>query len=185
MNKCLVLVIYKNKKTCPTIITSNLENILSLILHSYTTPDHTLSFHNIFLIQSSFNFMTYIVEVEIPNSTNITLELDEDQSPETVKQFVTNLPFSLILNVWGNEIYTNESPIDMPEENAKSPVNLYDVAYWPTGKAICLFFGPTPIGKKDEITPASPVNVIGKIISPDKSVLNVAEGKKAVFRLKS
>ncbi len=69
----------------------------------------------------------------------------------------------------------------MPEENAKSPVSLNDVAYWPQGKAICLFYGPTPIGKKGEITPASPVNVIGKILQPDKNILQNAEGKKATF----
>ncbi|WP_297592895.1 cyclophilin-like family protein [Nitrosopumilus sp.] len=86
--------------------------------------------------------------------------------------------------MWGEEIYTNASPINVPEENAKSPVNLNDVAYWPTGKAICLFFGPTPIGKKGEITPASPVNIIGKIISPDKSVLKIADGKTVTFRKK-
>lgn len=129
--------------------------------------------------------MPHIVKIEMPNSKNVILELDGALSPETAKQFVNELPFSLTLNVWGEEIYTNESPIDVPEENAKSPVSLYDVAYWPTGKAICLFFGPTPIGKKGEITPASPVNVIGKIISPDKSILNIANGKTAVFMLKS
>ena len=128
--------------------------------------------------------MNPLVDIEIPNFSNIILELDDSNSPETVKQFVDKLPFSLTLNVWGEEIYTNESPINMPEENAKSLVNLNDVAYWPTGKAICLFFGPTPIGKKGEITPASPVNVIGKIITSDKSVLRVVDGKTATFRLK-
>lgn len=128
--------------------------------------------------------MTVLIEVVIPNSSNITLELDEGNSPNTVKEFVDNLPFSLMLNVWGEEIYTSESPVDVPKENAKSPVNLYDVAYWPTGKAICLFFGPTPIGKKGEITPASPVNVIGKILSPDKSVLKNADGVTATFKKK-
>jgi hypothetical protein len=68
--------------------------------------------------------------------------------------------------------------------HAQSPVSLNDVAYWPTGKAICLFYGPTPMSKNDEITPASPVNVIGKIIDPDKSVLDIAEGKEATFSLK-
>lgn len=125
------------------------------------------------------------ITVEISDSSDITLELDPATSPKTVKEFVNKLPFSLILNVWGEEIYTNESPIDMPEENATSPVTLNDVAYWPTGKAICLFFGNTPIGKEGEITPASPVNVIGKIISPDKSVLKVADGKVATFKLQS
>ncbi len=42
-----------------------------------------------------------------------------------------------------------------------------------------------PIGKPGEITPASPVNVLGKIVSPDKSLLNNADGKSATFSLKS
>ena len=129
--------------------------------------------------------MKYFVEIEISNSSNITLELTDLNSPNTVKQFVDSLPFSLNLNVWGEEIYTNESPINVPEENSKSPVDLNDVAYWPTGKAICLFFGPTPIGEKGKIVPASPVNVIGKILSPDKSILHEADGKSANFKLKS
>ena len=124
-----------------------------------------------------------LIKVEIPNSSKITLRLDDSESPHTVKEFVKNLPFSVMLNLWGEEIYTNESPIDVPEENPKSPVKLFDVAYWPTGKAICLFFGPTPIGKKGEITPASPVNVIGKIVSPDKSILKDIDGKTAIFSL--
>ena len=53
-----------------------------------------------------------------------------------------------------------------------------------TGKAICLFYGPTPIGKPGEITPASPVNVIGKIVSPDKNILdNLNGGASATFLL--
>ena len=129
--------------------------------------------------------MKHIVRLDILNSTGVTLELNDDTSPKTVRSFLDNLPFTVDLNVWGDEIYTSSSPIDVPEENSKTPVSLNDVAYWPTGKAICLFYGPTPIGKKNEITPASPVNVIGKIIDPDKSVLDSAEGKEATFSLKS
>ena len=129
--------------------------------------------------------MKYTVQVEIQNSSSVNLELNDEKSPKTVESFLANLPFTLELNVWGDEIYTSSSPINVSEENAESPVSLNDVAYWPTGKAICLFYGPTPIGKKNEITPASPVNVIGKIIDPDKSVLDSAEGKEATFSLKS
>ena len=124
--------------------------------------------------------MKYSIEVEIPNSSNILLELDDTNSPKTVQNFVEKLPFTVDLNVWGDEIYTSETPISEPEENAKSPVNLYDVAYWPTGKAICLFYGPTPIGNPGEITPASPVNIIGKILSPDKTILDVVDGEKVI-----
>ena len=129
--------------------------------------------------------MKHIIQVEISNSPLIILELDDTNSPKTVNDFIEKLPFSVDLNVWGDEIYTSQSPITQPEENAKSLVQLNDVAYWPTGKAICLFYGSTPIGNPGDITPASPVNVLGKIISPDKSILNNADGKSATFSLKS
>ncbi len=129
--------------------------------------------------------MKHIIQVKISNSPLIILELDDTNSPKTVNDFIEKLPFSVDLNVWGDEIYTSKSPITQPEENAKSLVQLNDVAYWPTGKAICLFYGSTPIGNPGEITPASPVNVLGKIISPDKSILDNADGKSATFSLKS
>jgi len=85
--------------------------------------------------------------------------------------------------LWGEEIYTDETPIKIEEENSRPLVDLMDVAYWPTGKAICLFFGPTPIGKKGEIKPYSPVNVIGKIKNSDKSILKkIKNGMKVTFR---
>ncbi len=129
--------------------------------------------------------MKHTVQLKIPNSSLIILELDDTNSPKTVNDFIEKLPFTVDLNVWGDEIYTSESPIIQPEESAKSLVQLNDVAYWPTGKAICLFYGFTPIGKPGEITPASPVNILGKIILPDKSVLNNSNGKSATFSLKS
>nr|AIF14320.1 hypothetical protein [uncultured marine thaumarchaeote KM3_67_A06] len=62
-------------------------------------------------------------------------------------------------------------------------VSINDVAYWPSGRAICLFFGPTPIGKKGEIKPYSPVNVVGKITNPDKTILSkINDGTKISFR---
>ncbi|MDH3361505.1 MAG: cyclophilin-like fold protein [Nitrosopumilus sp.] len=129
--------------------------------------------------------MKHIVQIKIPNFKIITLELDDTYSPNTVNNFLKNLPFTVDLNVWGDEIYTSQSPISQSEENAKSAVELNDVAYWPTGKAICLFYGPTPIGNPGEIIPASPVNVIGKIISPDKTILNDVHSERATFILAS
>jgi len=127
--------------------------------------------------------MKFKVCIEIPKLENIELELDDSNSPNTVKAFHASLPFIVGLNLWGEEIYTDESPVDVTEENSKPLVELNDVAYWPTGKAICLFFGPTPIGKKGEIKPYSPVNVIGKIVSPDKTILSkIRDGTKATFK---
>jgi len=127
--------------------------------------------------------MKYFVMLQIQNSSSILLKLDDTHSPKTVKEFLAKLPFKVVLNVWGDEIYSSKSPITQPEENSKSLVSLYDVAYWPTGKAVCLFFGFTPIGNPGEITPASPVNVIGKIISTDKTILSNIDGCDGEFRL--
>jgi len=122
----------------------------------------------------------------IPELKNITIELNDTFSPNTCKSILDSLPFSVNAHVWGEEIYTDESPISQSEENAKSLVDLNDVAYWPSGKAICLFFGPTPIGKKGEIKPYSPVNIVGKITDPDKSILeNFTDGTKISFRKNS
>lgn len=129
--------------------------------------------------------MKYSIEVAIPRLKNIDLDLDDSVSPKTVKSFLDNLPFTVGVNLWGEEIYTDESPIDVGEENAKSPVELFDVAYWPSGKAICLFYGPTPIGNKNEIKPYSPVNVIGKISNADKQILyELKDGIKVTFQKK-
>jgi len=122
--------------------------------------------------------------IQVSNHT-ISIDLNEKSSPNTVKSFLEKLPFSVGVNLWGDEIYSDESPISQKEENAKDLVELNDVAYWPTGKAICLFYGPTPISNKGEIKPYSPVNVIGKIINPDKKILShIEDGMEATFSLK-
>ena len=129
--------------------------------------------------------MKHKIQVTISDVENIDIELDDSNSPNTVTKFVKNLPFTVGINLWGEEIYTDESPISQKEENAKALVELNDVAYWPSGKAVCLFFGPTPIGKKGEIKPYSPVNVIGKILNPNKSILTkISDGLEATFQLK-
>jgi len=138
-----------------------------------------------YLIQITTAHMKHKIEIVIPQLKNIEIELDDSNSPNTVKKFVENLPFTVGLNLWGDEIYTEESQIQEKEENAKPLVELNDVAYWPTGKAICLFYGPTSIGKKGEIKPYSPVNVVGKILKPDKSILRkISDGSEATFQLK-
>lgn len=130
--------------------------------------------------------MKHAIEVNIPKFNNIELALDDSSSPNTVKSFLDCLPFNVGTNLWGDEIYTDESPISVGEEKAKPLVELFDVAFWPTGKAICLFYGPTPIGNKNEIKPYSPVNIIGKILNPDKQILTeLKNGTHVTFKKKN
>jgi len=107
----------------------------------------------------------------------IYIRLDCSWSPETVKKIVMNLPIKTYMNKWGEELYSDDTKIDVKYENPKKEVEIFDVAFWPEGKAICLFFGPTPISKIDKILPYSPVNVIGRVINPDQNTIEVLKHK--------
>jgi uncharacterized protein len=122
------------------------------------------------------------ITIDIPQNESLNMELDSSLAPDTVQAILDKLPISVIVHVWGDELYTDPIPVMVPEENSKPLVDLLDVAYWPPGKAICLFFGPTPIGKNGEIKPYSPVNIIGKIISKDVKIPINVDGKKITLR---
>ena len=53
------------------------------------------------------------------------------------------------------------------ESTAQEVVQSGDLGYWPSGKAFCIFFGPTPSSGPGEIRPASAVNVIGRVIGDE------------------
>ncbi|HWU40474.1 MAG TPA: cyclophilin-like fold protein [Candidatus Acidoferrum sp.] len=73
------------------------------------------------------------------------------------------LPIEAPGDTWGDEIYF-AIPVKAPlEKTAQELVQVGDLGYWPTGHAFCIFFGPTPASRGDEVRPASAVNVIGKI----------------------
>lgn len=107
------------------------------------------------------------------------IELYEDWAPETVKAIAAALPISSSANRWGDEIYFSTDVVVTKEENSKDVVELGDVAYWIPGKAICLFFGKTPISD-DKIRPASAVNVIGKIKGNMEDLKRVKDGERIV-----
>ena len=126
--------------------------------------------------------MLYKITIFLPNDKSLEAELDDSIAPNTVKAIIDNLPISATMHVWGEELYTDPIPVLVKEENSIPLVNLLDIAYWPPGQTMCLFFGPTPIGNKGEIKPYSPVNVIGKIISKDVKIPINLDGKKITFR---
>jgi hypothetical protein len=100
--------------------------------------------------------------VEVEEVGKLVIELNFARNPETVKAILDALPVESRVNRWGDEIYFT-IPVEVGPENTTSKVEVGDVAYWPPGKALCIFFGPTPISEDDRPKPASPVNVVGKV----------------------
>ncbi|HBH01751.1 MAG: hypothetical protein A2W08_11480 [Candidatus Rokubacteria bacterium RBG_16_73_20] len=72
------------------------------------------------------------------------------------------LPIEAKGETWGDEIYFDIGVRAAPE-SPREVVESGDLGYWPPGRAFCIFFGPTPMSRGDEIRPASAVNVVGRI----------------------
>ena len=117
----------------------------------------------------------------------ISIELDDSRSPKTVQAILENLPIQVGITRWGDELYTEKTQIIAEEEEeAKREVSFLDVAYWPEGNALCLFYGPTPISKDEQILAYSPVNIVGRIIPHDNEkddlLEKIKENTRVIFK---
>jgi hypothetical protein len=95
----------------------------------------------------------------------------------TANKIWNSLPISSNIKTWGKEIYFYTDVVANKEPNAKSIIELGEIAYWPTGKAIAIGFGKTPISQKDEIRLADDCNIWGETNFDLKKLENIAEGQ--------
>ena len=107
------------------------------------------------------------------NSLILEAVLNESHTADIISQ---SIPFEGKANVWGDEIYF-EIPCDIGlEKGAKEYVNEGDLAYWPTGRAFCIFFGKTPVSTDERPKAYSAVNVFGRITGDYKALKGVKQG---------
>lgn len=102
----------------------------------------------------------------------VTAELNESHTAQAIRDA---LPIKGRVNTWGDEIYF-AIPVSLESEEPREVVARGDLGYWPPGSAFCLFFGPTPVSRGQEVRPASPVNVFGRIIGDPTVLKKVASG---------
>ncbi len=95
-------------------------------------------------------------------SGDVSLTATLNDSP-TASQIWEALPIVGRVQTWGDEIYFPIPVSADTDDTAEEVVDKGAVAYWPPGNALCLFWGPTPASRGDEIRPASAVNVCGMI----------------------
>ena len=89
------------------------------------------------------------------------------------------LPVEAKASTWGHEIYF-PVPIELAStKDDKDVVAMGDIAYWPPGSAVCIFFGRTPASRGEEIRAASPVTLLGKI-EGDPTLFNTVEAGQLV-----
>ena len=114
------------------------------------------------------------VRISSPSCGEVFAEFTDENSV-TARAIWDALPLEAKANTWGDEIYFS-IPVEVGAENPREVVGMGDLGYWPPGSAFCIFFGPTPMSRGDEIRPASPVNVFGRVEGDARVFKSVASG---------
>ena len=109
----------------------------------------------------------------------LSMEAELNETP-TAKKIAAALPLRTSFSTWGDEIYF-AIPVDAAlDDSAQEVVELGDLGYWPPGKALCIFFGQTPVSQPGKIRPASAVNVIGKVLGDATQFKTVMREREVV-----
>lgn len=71
---------------------------------------------------------------------------------------------------------------DLPRENGREVLKVGEVGYWPEGKAVAIFFGPTPSSRGEEPRAYSEVNVFARLVDDPMILDAVREGERVEIR---
>jgi uncharacterized protein len=110
-------------------------------------------------------------------ATSVQAELNDSK---TAAAIAAALPIEAKAQTWGDEIYFDIG-LELRAESPKEVVALGDLGYWPPGQAFCIFFGPTPMSRGDEIRPASAVNVVGRVMGDARVFTRVRAGARVTI----
>ncbi|MFB6355101.1 MAG: cyclophilin-like fold protein [bacterium] len=116
-----------------------------------------------------------VVETE---STDIGIDLN---GTDISSEILNEIPFESRVSTWGDEIYF-AVPVEASAEKPTRDVHVGDVAYWPKGKSLAIFFGPTPQSDGDQPVPADDVSIVGTVSTDIKDLDNVEAGESITIQ---
>ena len=99
-----------------------------------------------------------LVQFKIGDSLILEGNLRHVLAPRTIDRILKILPITSRIHLWKDEIYF-EIGAKMGAEKSIPKCNAGDLAYWPQGDALCIFF--------KDMTPYSSVNPIGQLTTPN------------------
>jgi len=108
-------------------------------------------------------------------SGEVQIQAELNDAP-TAKAIAGALPIKAKAQRWGGEIYFSIPVAAELENGCRDVVETGELGYWPSGNALCMFFGPTPASRGDEIRAASAVNIVGKMKGDWSQLWNVPDG---------
>ncbi len=119
----------------------------------------------------------------MPQKIRITIKdviLDAELSDTPCAKAVSAvLPVETMPNEWGDEFYFEVPVISPLDETATKKVAVGEIGYWPPGRAVAVFFGPTPASTGPDPVPASEVNIVGRITG-DATILKKGKGSPRI-----
>ena len=110
--------------------------------------------------------------------TKLVLDLRETLTADII---YNSLPLKSKVQKWGDEIYfETELSIEL-ETDAKSIVNIGEIAFWNGGSAIAIGYGKTPISKGNEIRLISPCNIWADCKFDKSCIENIKENEIVIL----
>ncbi|MFQ6128943.1 MAG: cyclophilin-like family protein [Thermoplasmata archaeon] len=104
-----------------------------------------------------------------------------DENPHTLEVVLNRLPIEGEAVRWGDEVYFT-TDMEIPEENGRQDVEVGEIAFWPAGKAIAVFFGRTPVSTCDKPRAYENVNVFGKLEGDPDPLRQVKSGDRILMQ---
>ena len=99
----------------------------------------------------------------------------------TANLIYNELPFTSKVKKWGEEIYFETGLSIELEKNAKSVVNIGEIAFWNSGSAIAIGYGKTPISNGNEIRLISPCNIWADSKFDKSYIENIKENETVIL----
>ena len=105
-------------------------------------------------------------------------ELSDSAAGRTIS---SSLPLFADMSRWGEEYYGSVG-IDIPGDGtARELMDVGEIAYWPPGRALCIFFGRTPASTDERPRAASPVMPVGRVIAGLDGLRSLGKGVRMRF----
>ncbi len=97
-----------------------------------------------------------------------------------VRDLVKSLPQKISMSRWGDEYYGSLAPKIASSDPKRDVFAVGEVALWPSGNALCVFFGPTPASRGSEPRMASPGVPLGTIKGDVSALRNMGSSLTGV-----
>ena len=92
------------------------------------------------------------------------------------------LPLTARMSRWGDEYYGSVGLEIAEDGTGRELMEVGEIAFWPPGKALCLFFGRTPASTDERPRAASAVLPVGRVTADVDSLKGMGSSLKVVFR---